>query len=459
MARSRATIAANIAQQMLDADASTAVSHGPFFDLAIRPVSTELASAEAATDRLSTIYSRLANNPLSLTDSEVVALGKNFRVPMPQGTKAVTLITFYLTSLPTGEIVIPANTPVASVDGIYVYTTDNAVSGITAVNAPAYYDASTGRYNVQVQATAMAIGPAFNLPAYRITRLLSSIPGIAGVYNSVPAQGGSSPDQSINYLSQIQAAFFGRDTSSVAGLSVDLVRRGLNQQVLFVASDSRDAFVRPVAGPAVDVYMMQPNEVLTEDVFLASSLNRYMLSKQPVLSLLSVYVNNTLLDSGSWTLVTDTSPAYRNSCLAKTYVTLATSLSNGDNLRIRYTYASACWDLYQGLQDQDVMGTDILPRLTNPLYVTIVAEVTAKDTLMASIRSSISAYMLDNFMTQLAPQDVSTYLQSVYPEIKAIKWRAFCRANDTGVYSIQVPAGLSPMFKTVSDLQVSGATL
>lgn len=454
MARSAEQIAVNIATAMLDANPMTDVTKGPFYDVAIVPPANEIASAEAEADRVSTLYSRFADRPGALADGEIAAIGRAFKVATPVGRKAKVLLTFYLTSLPTTSIDIPAGVAVGSADGVFVFVTTTSVTRIDASTAATRLDAGSGRYLFNVEAEAVAVGGAYNLPAYRITKLLTPIPGVAGVYNAVASSGGSSPDRSSSYLASVQDAFLSRDTSSISGLAVDIARRGISQDIRIVDSTQRDAFTRPVRGSAVDVYMINPGADTAEDVFAANNENEYQLLKKPVLGIDAVYINGVVLGSSSYTFVPDTSPAYRRSAVANDRVRLAVEVASGDVVRIRYTYASAPWSLQTSYAESDVMGVDVLARLTNPYYVTIAADIVCPASSLSSVSSALQAFLLTKFGTTYHSSDATAYLQSVFPEVQLIRWTTFNRRGQTGVDTLHVPFGFNLALKSSSDLQL-----
>lgn len=430
------------------------VNKGPFYDIAIAPPANEISVIESEADRITTLYSRFADRPGTLADAEIAALGRAFKVATPNGTKSKVLVTFYMNTLPSTAMDIPVGLPVASADGVYVFVTTTAVLRVDSSSAGAHFDASSGRYLFNVEAEAVAVGGGYNLPAYRITKMLMPIPGVAGVYNAVPSTGGSSPDQTQNYLSNVQDAFLARDTSMLSGLALDIQRRGVNQQIQLVDSTQRDSFFRPVSSSAVDVYMIDPVADTNEDVFAAQANGVYLLSKKPVLSIDAVYVNGTPQASTAYTFIPDTTPAYRRSASAQDAVRLSLKLATGDTVRIRYTYGSAPWNLQTGFGEADVMGADVLARCTNPLYVSMAADIVCPASSLAAITATTQAFLTSNFGTTFHSSDVSTYLQAVYPEIQMIRWSTFALRNHTGVETIAVPFGFSLAFKSSSDLQL-----
>jgi hypothetical protein len=356
--------------------------------------------------------------------------------------------------LPTTTVSIPTGVPVASSDGVYVFVTTTSIPSITSTTAGAYLDASTGRYLFNVEAEAVAVGGGYNLPARRIVKMMMSVTGIAGVYNAVASTGGADANTTDSYLSQVQDTFLARDLSTLSGLVTDIARRGISQSVVLVDSTKRDSFFRPVQGSAVDVYLIQPDSDTYEDVFSPVSSNTYQLTRSPVLSIDAVYINGVALSSASYTFRPDTTPAYRRSASATDVVKISSTLTSSDVIRIRYSYASSVYSLQSTFDAADVMGADILIRLTNALYVTVTGQIVCPSTSLSSITTAAQTYLTTNFGSSFKAADMTAYLTALYPEIQLIRWSVFGRRGRTGIETVNVPTGLSLAFKDSSDLQL-----
>lgn len=455
MARSADAIAKTIAEDIQAADPIIDVTKGPYYDSVIRPPANELATAAAEMERVSTLYSRAADTSNALTAAEIAALGRAFKVSTPVGKRATALIMFYGTSKPTKEIVIPAGTPVATTDGQLIFTTNQLIRGIDASNASSYYDANSGRYLYPVMATAVGEGEIYNLPAYRINRMLRTIDGgISGAYNPIPSTGGVAPSSTASYLSLIQENFVSRDSGRFSGVATELQRRGVTQALLFVDSSERDAFFRPVVGAAADIYVTEAEEASEDEVIAANGRTSIPLTKQPVLSVESVYVNGKLLDSANWSVVVDTSPARVGSSVAQTLVKIpAGGLT--DAVRVRYTYAGSVQQIADSLEENDMMGADLLPRLAQPFYVQAYAEVNCPVDILADVRAAILYYVTQPFLQLIDPADASSYVRKSFPEVKSLTWTRFDTKDSTSVRRLNVRPGLVPTFKASTDLQVS----
>jgi hypothetical protein len=454
MSASADQVAQNIANGMLEANPSIDVNKGPFYDFAIRPQATEIANAGAEAERISTLYSRMVVNPSSLTANEIKALGKAFKVAQPVGTTSKVLMTFWTSSMPVKEIIIPQGTSVATADGMYVFVTTRTVRGIDSSNASVFFDANSGRYLFSVPAESVVASSAYNLPARRITTLLGRIAGVSGVYNQAPSTGGSDPYQSDDYLSNIQDAFAARDTSTLGGFKVDMIRRGTSASFIVVTSSQRETFTRPVVGPAVDIYMNDPQENAMDEVISAAGKDHVIPSMQPVLTVATVSINGRQLDSSAWSVSFDNSIDYGRSSRAKTKIMLpATSMS--DQVRISYTYAGSVQGLAQSLDDQDILGVDILPRLTRPVFINAQAYVACDAAVLAKVKLAISSYLTLPFNIRLSPDDAYDYIRTAFPEVNKLTWVNFSFLGSTGVGDLDIPVGYTPAFASSSDLQIS----
>ena len=180
--------------------------------------------------------------------------------------------------------------------------------------------------------------------------------------------------------------------------------------------------------------MINPGADTAEDVFAANNENEYQLLNKPVLGIDAVYINGAVL--------------------ANDRVRLAVEVASGDVVRIRYTYASAPWSLQTSYAESDVMGVDVLARLTNPYYVTIAADIVCPASSLSSVSSALQAFLLTKFGTTYHSSDVTAYLQSVFPEVQLIRWTTFNRRGQTGVDTLHVPFGFNLALKSSSDLQL-----
>jgi hypothetical protein len=107
------------------------------------------------------------------------------------------------------------------------------------------------------------------------------------------------------------------------------------------------------------------------------------------------------------------------------------------------------------LEENDMMGADLLPRLAQPFYVQAYAEVNCPVDILADVRAAILYYVTQPFLQLIDPADASSYVRKSFPEVKSLTWTRFDSKDSTSVRRLNVRPGLAPTFKASTDLQVS----
>lgn len=436
------------------------VSKGPIYDLMLRPIPDEIAAPSAEIESLQTLYSPLIAES-SDNYAAIDTLGRAFRVSKPTGQRAKTTLVFWFTTLPQGDISIPAGTAVATSDRNIVYTTLSDVQGVNQSTAYSYYNSSTGRYEIYVDAQATQEGQEYEVPAYRLTALLSRITNISGVYNSTPATGGVSAGGYDEYLSRIQQRFLGSDSSSFASYSNAIKESYPDCVVNYVPSSDYVVFKRSVRGDGVDVVVATPQTVVGEEAFNAGNNTEFVPMHQPVLSVSDVYLNGSRITD--FELVKDTRQAYANSAKSNDRIKITRQLKTSDSIRVRFSYCNYCWAIQNQLfvsNTSDFFGVDALVRLSVQKQVAISLQVQTSS-LNSDLQSSISSYVLgyvnsQGFIPSLDPRDLLTELYATYTEIKSIKVLIFRPINNAtqNVGSIAFTSYETPMLES-NNLQIN----
>lgn len=405
------------------------VTKGPIYDLLLRPVPDEISSPSAEIESLQTLYSVLIAES-SDNYAAIDTLGRAFRVSKPTGQRAKTTLVFWFTTLPQGDISIPAGTAVSTSDRSIVYTTLSDVQGVNQSTAYSFYNSSTGRYEIYVDAQASQEGQEYEVPAYRLTSLLSRITNISGVYNSVPATGGVSAGGYDAYLELIQKRFLGSDSSSFASYSNAIKQSYSDCVVNFVPSSDYTVFKRTVRGDGVDVVVATPQTVITEESFSANNSVEFTPMHQPILGVSDVYLNGSRIND--FELVKDTSQQYSGSAKANDRVRITRQLKSNDTLRVRFSYCNYCWAIQNQLfvsNTSDFFGVDALVRLAvkKPVSISLQIQTSALNTdLQASVTAWVLGYVnSQGFIPVLDPRDMLTELYATYTEIKSINVLVF----------------------------------
>jgi hypothetical protein len=402
---------------------------GPIYDLMLRPVPDEIAAPSTEIESIQTLYSPLiaeSSNNYAAIDT----LGRAFRVSKPTGQRAKTVLVFWFTTLPQGEISIPAGTAVSTSDRSIVYTTLSDVQGVNQQTAYSYYNSSTGRYEIYVDAQASQEGQEFEVPAYRLTALLSRIANVSGVYNSVPATGGVSPGGYDAYLDLIQQRFLGRDSSSFASYKQQIKTSYPDCVVQFVPSSDYVVFRRNVRGDGADAVVASPQTTITEESFSAGNLTEFVPMHQPILQVTDVYLNGSRISD--YEVIKDIQAETADSAKARDRVRITRTLKPADTVRVRFSYCNYCWSIQNQLfvaSTDDFFGMDVLVRLATQKQVQIAMTVQTTS-LTSDLQSSISAFVLGQvnstgFASSLDPRDLVGVIYETYSEVKSITLQLF----------------------------------
>lgn len=408
---------------------------GPVYDLLLRPVPDEIALPSQEVEDLKTLYSPLiATNPDNT--AAIDTLGRAFRVPKPVGKRARTTLVFWFTSVPTQDITIPSGTAVSTSDRGIIYTTTSDIQGINAQTAYNYYNASTGRYEIYTDAVATQDGQDFEVPAYRLTALLSRLSNISGVYNPVPGTGGISAGGDQTYIERIQSKFVGRDSSSFASYELAALELYPDSVLNFIPSSDRSGFRRFVRSDGFDVVVYSALPGTQEDVFVANNTSVFPVSKQPLLQVLSVFVNGVQITD--YAVVKNADPSVSDSARAGDGVRITRALKTSDTVRIRYTYCMYCYDLqYQVFNSNtdDFFGHDALVRLATPCQLSISLSIqtsSSNSDFQNSVTDFITGYVNGlGFVPSTSSTEMLEAIYAAYTEIRSITVREFRRVSNS----------------------------
>lgn len=408
-------------------------TQGPIYDLMLRPIPEEIDLGATNAQRLLTLYSRALDSS-QLSARELDALAKNLRVTKPEGTKATVTLKFVLTGVPTSVITIASGTAVGTSDLRYIFLTDYTVT-INPDSAYAFYNSTTGRYEVFVTATAQNTGDGYNLPLNRINTLVNPIAGVVSAINTQEASGGSTAGGSAAYFNRVQTALNGRDLTNISAYRNAIANQtGYVDYLLFVSAADRTKFKRKMVGSAYDVYVGKSGYSTYVDTYTYTSGPQvFVLRSAPVYEIQYVMVNGTVLPLTDWAFARDTSAEYGGSTSAQDKVTISYALSANDVVSIYYTVNINCILIQQALKELDPQNTSFLVREMKdiPVRVTInlvVSQVSAS--LIDSATNIISNLCNSNDIDSLSIADIQIALTSALPTVRTASVTRLCRRSD-----------------------------
>lgn len=175
---------------------------------------TDLVSASAYKQALKAAVGFSTNDAVqTLIDTQFDKLAGNLQKTRLSGRPAVGQAVFYTTSRPSADVTIPSGAVVAAgsvtfvVGGTYI---------LRAVDAEAYYNFNTKRYEVIADIVASSPGADSNVSAGEITSINSGVTGMQ-VINTEAAVFGSDRESNGDLATRAQLAYTSVDTGTEGG--------------------------------------------------------------------------------------------------------------------------------------------------------------------------------------------------------------------------------------------------
>ena len=210
-----------------------------------------------------------SNDVQTIIDAAFEQLASRNNVFRKAGTRARGFATFFTRSTPTATIFIPLGTRIASGSIQFVTTTD---ASIPINNVGAFFNPTTGFFQVDVPIEADQPGTAANLGAGQIRTIVSSLPGLS-VTNSNPTFGGTNQETNLNLSVRARAALAAVDTGTAQGtLQVVADVAGVQEAKVVSAGDALmqrdfDEEYNKHVGGKVDVWVKGDAVGTVTDVF------------------------------------------------------------------------------------------------------------------------------------------------------------------------------------------------
>lgn len=397
MAISRIT-SDQFAQQLREAILSRNVEYdtqiGPIPDLFIWPASGVL---ELQNERIRAVQQLLSlTDDGSFSDEDLDRFVANEQMIRLSGSKATVSLIFSRSTVPTSNITIRANFPVATLAD---ETTGQAYTFLTlqdatlvAANAASYFNNTTQRYELSIPAEAILGAAGANVGANRVTRPLRPLVGFDSVFNRDEASGGGDVESNTALINRYYLSLMGTGPSTTRGISKIL--RNIYNSVLdsSIICGNNPLNVRSATdGGAVDVYIIGGTPTTTTESIVFPGVEQIIpLSHQPVNAILSA---GTYIQGTDFVLVKDTG-GYAGSESASDgirWLSTGTFPAIGSVVVVTYTYNSLLGTLQAAFLDDDkaVPGRDILFKTGTQVPITLTGSIKIKPGF--SVTSVISA--------------------------------------------------------------------
>lgn len=375
MARTEDEIRQSLVESLRAVDPSVDVAKGPVYNFLLKPVPVELQKTEADVERLTVLTTQQLGRVT--TQEEVEALATSFSIRLGGGRASRTRgQVFYTRTRPISDIVIDRGYLVGTDDQRYTYFTSEQQT-LPAATADNFYNAANRRYELVMQCEATAVGPDFDLPSSRVTRLITTIDGIDGTVNISEYSGGQEAEDLEDSVDRIRAKLAGLDPETGGGLKSDI--RNYDPEnvtdVSLVYPKDRTLFRRPINRPAIDAYVIgSALETLDQTYTATGGETEIPFDNVPVRTLNTVTVNGAGVDA---TLIQDTTRETGYSAAATDYALLPSALTASDVVVLNYTYNTLVASMQVDLFDLErPFDTDVLAREAREVPVEVVVDAT-----------------------------------------------------------------------------------
>jgi len=443
MARTKTQIATSMIATLRSVDPSIDVEVGPIRDFVITPTAKELAATEERAEHLALLYSLAFAQTAS--DAEVKALADNFGISRGRGSPSSGFLTFFSYTAPAAgsSYTVSRGTLVSTTDGTYMYRTME-VGSILGDAADAYYNGTKQYYEITIRAEAVAVGPDYDVPPYRVTKIVGSLTGISGAENRVAFTGGSVSETKAGHVSRIQTRFLGMERGTAGGILSNIRNYDTTniKDVSIVYSTDHTLFRRKTTTPALDVYIIgEVGEQATVVFTAVGGEDTVTLLRQPILSIDSVTVNG-LPASYEW--VIDQLPETTKSTSARDFIRLTPPLTAADVVQVTYTYNKLLTNIQNDLFTyQGMFGTSILTRAAweAPIALTVNISrlsVFSESRIQTQADGIITDYIEQElFIDALFPEVLRDRIQSRVAGVSTVTFSYFTR-TDFGTLDVEV---------------------
>lgn len=371
MARTEKEILNNIAENIKSMDGSLDTTKGPLYNFVMAPIAPVVRNIELASDRVE----RLLSLDIVAADNnaaDIEAFGNNFRVPRGGGHKERHLQTFYLFSKPNSVIEIPTGTLVSTEQGTYTYRVLQG-SYFNPDNSQSYFNEETSRYEISLMVEAIGYGSAYNVPAGRVNKMITSLAVDGTVSTSDSLVLGTEVESDSDYMNKVEQRFLGLNSGTVSGIQYQINEElGIDDVKVFKPGD--DVFKRLVKRAALDVYVNGFNEKnCVQTIQVEYSTDTIKLEQSPAIRVNSVRVDD---ESVEFEFFKDTDVATAGSNHSNDYIKLFNTVNSGSYVVINYTINGDVDSAVSLFNEKDLYDSDVYIR--EPFVVNLNLNVLIK---------------------------------------------------------------------------------
>lgn len=350
----------------------------------------------------------------NMSTDELDAFANNYALTRLTGTTSQGTVTFQIRNYNSGSslISIPTGSVLATQGSDQVaqvtFLTSQAITFLPSL-APAYFNPITGLYEQTATIAAQIVGSASNVAAGTVTQLLTSVPGIDSLINTVATTGGTDTETNSAFADRIRIKLSGNSIGTPNGI-LSLVETNANVRDAVTVTPNDIEMIRNEFGGSVDVYILGEILDTTSEVRLYQTAGdqEFILQHQPAKTISSITgivsaAPYTFIQGVDYDYVLDTTILFNGSTQLENKVVFNIGGSNPDNnsnIIITYVYNSLVESLQTILDtdNQHIITADILVKESKEAVIDIIADVSlfsgfTPSTEVANIQTALSTYI------------------------------------------------------------------
>lgn len=373
------------------------------------------------------------------------------------GSPSLAIVTFARIQPPTGDIPIPSNFPLSTVQDpktgqiVEFRTTESRIMyGPLTVPGSAYYNADTERYEIDVAVASVVKGETTAVGAYTITQFRRPFPDFDYVYNKQATTSGRGLETNLELARRYQMQVEG----SQLGTS-----KGLQRFILDSFSSTLDAYVvygenvnllrEMYDAGAVDVWILgQSPATVTMTTNYPGIETLIPLLKQPVVDVISVSdVGTTYVEGTDYEIVTgETVYAYSDRGQdGIRFIAGGSAPVLNDSITIVYSYNSLITTMTAFYRQSEYysMGSDVLFRWAQAQQLEIEANLKVAsgnpDKVLSLVRDRVLNYINGLLLGQNVEEfDIDSEVSRVFG-VDNWTYTTLAVEGGTGVADIEIP--------------------
>jgi hypothetical protein len=451
---SASDFATMIIEGIASRDPSLDTRIGPIRDLQIDPVSEVLEQQNNRVVYLSVLNSMKYADRVVPDDLDDIVFNEG--VVRWSGSRSVATVTFSRAQAPTSNLIIPLNFPLSTpVDpGTGASIVFRTIESKTMfASAPlSYFNADTGKYEIDVLVASITVGATTTVGPYTITVFRRPIPGFDEVFNKEKTSSGKGLETNLDLADRYLLHVAGSKPGVPAGIKRSVLDNFSSVSDAYVVYGQNTAMTREQfdAG-AVDIWVLGEQPSAKRYVTTYPGVETLIpLDRQPLMTVTAVRdsVGNLFVQDTDYEIVTDVGE-WSNSVLAQDgikFLTTATTLPANllDPLIIDYSYNSLINILtsYYTQPEEYTMGQNQLFRWAQQVDLLIEANVKVRSgnpsDVQNAVRTSIKNYINSLKLGDAVEEfDIDSVVAQVYG-VDNFTYTTLAISTGTGVADIAI---------------------